>query len=579
MKHIVNKICTYKFFILGIFLLASMLRLYGMDWDQRYHLHPDERAIIISATALRFPHSFTEFVNPQSPWNPHFFAYGSLPLYLLHTLGDIFAGVDPLFATYDKIDIIGRSLSTLADLGTLFFLIMIAKKLYGKKTALVAGFFYAIAVLPIQLSHFYAVDTLLTFFILLTLYQLICFYEHPSLRKAIGIGISFGLALVTKISATVLFASLGIALTIDFLLLVYQQPHKPYIWFPHMPHVLIKRLKYVVTIGITIGIVFVIIEPYALIDFTEFWQQTQQQATMTHNPFVFPYTLQYVGKKPYLYEVKNIFFWGLGPMLSFFAFVGIIYCLYLSFAKKKEKHWAQELIVWSFFCVYFFVVGKFAIGFMRYMLPLYPLMCLAASVVVIHMIAVLGTLHKGFRWLLIGTIVAIAIWPFAFIHIYTQPNTRVQATDWINANIPQGATLAIEHWDDSLPLIGQEKYRMETLELYNPDSAEKWAKVNQQLAQADYIIIASNRLYTPLQKLVDCRKLPLGYCYRQTAAYYRNLFSGALGFKKVAEFTDYPRITFGSYRITIPDDNADESFTVYDHPKIIIFHHERTSEK
>jgi len=39
----------------------------------------------------------------------------------------------------------------------------------------------------------------------------------------------------------------------------------------------------------------------------------------------------------------------------------------------------------------------------------------------------------------------------------------------------------------------------------------------------------------------------------------------------VAEFTSYPHIKIGSKQLEIIDDKADESFTVYDHPKIMIF--------
>ena len=51
----------------------------------------------------------------------------------------------------------------------------------------------------------------------------------------------------------------------------------------------------------------------------------------------------------------------------------------------------------------------------------------------------------------------------------------------------------------------------------------------------------------------------------------RNLLGSKLRFVKVKEFTAYPMIRVGPFHITIPDDTADESFTVYDHPKVMIF--------
>ena len=77
--------------------------------------------------------------------------------------------------------------------------------------------------------------------------------------------------------------------------------------------------------------------------------------------------------------------------------------------------------------------------------------------------------------------------------------------------------------------------------------------------------------------------------------FYRQLFSGKLGFTLVAQFTSRPRLpvplvtycvsipgfTYGILSkplekceepgVTLVDDYADETFTVYDHAKVLIF--------
>ncbi|HSW47916.1 MAG TPA: glycosyltransferase family 39 protein [Candidatus Saccharimonadales bacterium] len=561
------KLCLFAILILG-----ACLRFYNLNWDSGHMLHPDERAIVASVDKLKLPTTVSEFMSPQSTWNPHFFAYGSFPMYLLTVTREALSNFNPAFSQYDYLTLIGRVLSALADLFSVLLIYKIASKLFNRQTGLISAFFYAVSVLPIQLSHFFAVDTLLTSFVLATLYNLLRFYEKPNTKTALTVGFFFGLALATKISAIVLISSLGLTLTADFILIFLKKPHKPAHWLPHLPSFLKHLIKYASVIILATALTFIIFEPYALIDSSNFWLQTIQQSALTSNPFYFPYTLQFVGKIPYIYEFKNIFFWGLGPIIATLSFSGFIYFGYLTFNKEKSSQFAKELIILVFFLIYIFIVGRFAVGFMRYMLPVYPLFCLFGAVLMHKLILVLNrhVKSKSILYTLYFILyTSFLIWPLSFIQIYSRPNTRVTASNWIFANIPYSKTLAVEHWDDQLPIGQAAGYNTQTLKLYDPDTAEKWSEINAQLKQTDYIIIASNRLYTPLQKLTDCQKLPSYRCYPITATYYKNLFWGKLNFQQVAEFTSFPTIPI--LNIPINDQPADENFTVFDHPKIMIF--------
>lgn len=556
--------------LFAIITLGLFLRLYGINWDSGFHLHPDERAITMFTLPLEIPKTLDEFFLPSSSLNPHFFAYGNFPLYLLKGAAYLLSFINPALLSYEKINLLGRFVSVIADVGNLLLIYVLGKKIFNRSIGLIAVFLYACAVFPIQASHFYAVDILLTFFILLTLYQLLEFYEKTSVLNSLLVGIFFGFSLATKISAIPLITTILFTLAADFILIFIKQPHKIKVWLPHLP-VFLKRL---ITDGFiilaTTFLTFSILEPYTLIDFQEFLKQNIQQSQMTKNAFTFPYTLQYVGKIPYLYELKNIFLWGMGPIIAAFAFLGFVYFSYLVFKKETKEKDAKQIIVYIFIIVYFLIVGKFAVGFMRYMLPIYPLLSIFAAVIIFKLLKLIK--HKLNYWYLLVVLIficGILIWPLSFISIYSKPNTRITASNWINANINVGKTIAIEHWDDGLPLFGGEKYKIQTLELYNPDTPQKWEIINNQLSQTDYIILASNRLYTPLQKLTDCINLPQNYCYPLTAKYYQDLFGEKLGFKKVAEFTSYPTIPL--LNVPINDQSADESFTVYDHPKIMIF--------
>jgi hypothetical protein len=276
-----------------------------------------------------------------------------------------------------------------------------------------------------------------------------------------------------------------------------------------------------------------------------------------------------VGIIPYFYEMKNIFLFGLGPLLGCMAFIGVLFFFIETWKVRSNKQFSYHVILIVFFLSYFGIVGSFAVGFMRYMLPLYPLLCLFGALLFYRALNVFD-LQKSIRaicYLLL--VIALLIWPLSFLHIYSVEHTRITASTWIHGHIPQGSTIAVEHWDDSLPLSGIEDYNVLTYPLYEPDTTEKWITMNDYLKQTDYIIVASNRLYVPLQRLTDCEHLPPLRCYTRTAFYYSSLFNGSLGFTKVAEFSDSPELPF--IHIPLNDQGADESFTVYDHPKIMIF--------
>lgn len=558
--------------LIAILFLGFFFRMYNSNWDDGFHMHPDERAIVMAATQLSWPSSVEEFLSPESSLNPHFFAYGNFPIYALKGLSIPISWVtqDPLFMMYDKINLVGRFLSALADTGIILLLFLIGRHIRGKRLGLFAAFFYSIAVLPIQASHFYTVDILLTFFVTLTLFLLLRFYEKPTYTKAFFIGIAFGLSLATKISAFPLVFAIILSLSLDFILIFLKRPHHIPSWFPHIPQFLKRLLTKGVIIFLVTGITLILAQPYMILDFKEFFGQNLLQSEMTHNAFIFPYTLQYVGKIPYVYELQNVFFWGLGPIFSLLSLAGFFFSLFYLFKDNSVQSKAKILILLCFFLVYFAIVGRFAVGWSRYMLPLYPFFAFFAA---FFLIQTLPLLKKNLRnWYIVLVLICIGsilVWPLSFLQIYTREPTRVTATKWIHNHISPGKTLAIEHWDDALPLYGQEQYTMVTLPLYDPDTPEKWERINRQLAQVDYIILASNRLYTPLQKLTDCKNLPPGRCYPDTAQHYQDLFAGKKGFYKVAEFSVYPTIPL--LQIPIQDQSADEAFTVYDHPKIMIF--------
>jgi len=525
-----------------ILILAFSLRLYGINWDEGFHLHPDERMLLIVADKISF------FKN----LNPDFFNYGSLPIYLLKgtaQLGDWLFKTNQ--ANYDGMLELGRYFSIAFDLLTIVIIHKICLLLFpkfGEKIGLVSSFVYAIIFFPIQNTHFFVTDVPLNTLISLLSYLLVSSFLKKKLQSKdnttplFAISIVFAALIAVKITALVF-------LPLIVLMIILESKHKILDFFFFLTSFLL---------------IYFLFSPYNFINSAEFLEEIGVQLKMNSDPYVFPYTLQYVNTLPYLYYLKNIFLWGLGPILSILSLYGLY-----GIVKKIRFDFLKNVVLFFmiFYFYYFIIIGRSAVKFMRYMLPMYPFFAILSGY------ALMDLRHKFPKYgkiLVMVIFFAAFFWSNLFINTYSQIHTRIAADIWIGKNIPKKSTIAVEHWDDRLPLINSKKYKIIELALYErPDNSTKWKKIRKQLSGASYIIIASNRLYTPLQKLSDCQRNK--YCYPETAKYYHNLFSGKSIFKKVAEFTNYPKIEIGNFKMELPDDSADESFTVYDHPKIMIF--------
>jgi len=154
-----------------------------------------------------------------------------------------------------------------------------------------------------------------------------------------------------------------------------------------------------------------------------------------------------------------------------------------------------------------------------------------------------------------------------FQSIYLRPHSRVTASEWIYKNIPNNALILSEHWDDSLPLPVSEnsgkQYRSEQLSVFDSDLPVKWQKIRDQLNRGDYYILSSNRGWGSIPTVPE--RFPI------MAQFYKDLFAEKTQYKKVIEFDSYPSLRYFGIPIDFPDNFAEETFIVYDHPQVIIF--------
>lgn len=672
-------------------LVGGVLRLYDVNWDQFQNVHPDERFIVWVADTVSWPESLTVALDPlRSTINPfrwppddpasgalnslagqpRNYAYGHFPLYLLVATAHLAQGVatwlgettlafpaafQPLhtvgrhLASYHYLPLVGRVLSAVADLGTLLLVYALARMLMSTEGStvehpdrqaavgsrrvrsvlplLVAGA-YALAVLPIQLSHYVAVDALLTFFVTATValaarcaaYDIplsadpgpaesgashcrthaavrhqgsqqitdengwrstpdaSCNSAQPSRERRhprpiwLLSGIMAGLAVGSKFSAVLLVLPLIAAA-------LYHLPQSARgqqaigalgvrlaLRIPAGFGIVVKRLA---AVGGVALLVFIVTNPFAIIEFGSYVRQIASQNAMVSGIMDAPYTRQYIGALPYLYFIQQLSQWGLGWPLGVVAWGGLVWAV-VQFGRRRASPALTVMLAWAL--PYFAITGAFHTKFLRYMAPLLPFLLAfgaAAALDAYRALARRWGIRGRVTWASGVVIIAASTmtWALTFLGAYRQEHPWIQASRWIFQNIPAGDKLLTEHWDDALPLTldelpggrpPQHEYTRVELPLWEPDTAEKLDLLVAELSTADYIILSSNRLSAPMQRL--------SVRYPMTSQYYRLLFAGDLGYQPVVEFTAYPRL--GGF--VVRDDRADESFSVYDHPHVVV---------
>ena len=159
--------------ILGILMIGASFRFIGVNWDESQHLHPDERFLTMVASSVSSVKSLGDYFNTAtSTLNPHnvgygFYVYGTLPLFLTRWVAEAVK-----LTGYDEVFLVGRVLSGVADLGTVFLVYLTALRLFRRqRLALMASAFMVMVVLPIQISHYFTVDNFANFFTLLARVQ------------------------------------------------------------------------------------------------------------------------------------------------------------------------------------------------------------------------------------------------------------------------------------------------------------------------------------------------------------------------------------------------------------------------
>ncbi len=379
-----------------IFLLVlaggAYFRTVGTDWDQGQHLHPDERFLTLVEGAIRPVESLSQYFDTaKSPLNPHnvgytFYVYGTLPLFIIRYVTE-WTGQ----SGYGQLYLVGRNLSAVADLLTVFLVYLIAGRLYGRRAALLAGTFSAFAVLQIQLSHYMTVDTFTNLFTFAAFYAAvrIAFPEGslgsgaligraapdsseslPPVTTFLLFGAALGLAMASKVSALPLAVLLPVAAGIFYMRREWGNPGRAQV----------TLFFYMILAALAAFVVFRIGQPYAFVGPGFFglkpnplWIANLKELSNQALSDV-PWALQWA-RRPLTFAWTNMVKWGLGLPLGLLAWGSFVWMGW----RILKGEWQRHALVWAWTLVYFGWQSTNFSRSMRYQLLVYPTLAIIAG--------------------------------------------------------------------------------------------------------------------------------------------------------------------------------------------------------
>lgn len=456
---------------LALLLLAALaVRLYGIRHGLPYGYQIDEKFIVNHAIGFG-----------TGDLNPHVFHWpGTSLMYLIFAeYGLLFAagycvgafGSPSDFAAFfinhpTIFYLIGRV--TMAVLGTLtvFLVYRLGKRVYGASAGLAGAALFAFGYLAVGLDHFTMPDTLLTFLWVVGMILAYRIMISGSISAYLWCGAVIGVAVATKYNGAALILPLILAH-------VFGIRKEQRGWTRILAD---KRLLWA---GVMVAVGFILLCPFSVLDFSTFSQDLLWQFRRVHagsfgvdvdNALVY-YVLKGLPRST-------------GIMITIVSIVGWGYAL------VRHKH--QDILLGGLILFYLGYIGSWKVGVDKYLLPILPFLAILAGRFLTELFAKFRLSPPVAKRYLAVTVLVLLAEPLAHSiyndYLLTQKDTRTQAKEWIEDNIPAGSHIALDsgNFDAakfSPPLNDSVESLQARYEQLEKDFPETWAASKDKITQ------------------------------------------------------------------------------------------------
>lgn len=413
-----------------ILLLGLALRIWGIGFGlPNTNCRPDESILVQKALGFG-----------TGDLNPHFFNYPTLFMYLLFGLyggyfvlgkaWGAFASVRDFEWAFlldpSNVYLIGRGVGALFGGMTIWAVYRLGRELYSSDTGLLAALLMAFSFLHVRDSHFVATDVPMTFFVVMTLWCAARVLHGGKIWDYILAGVCAGLALSIKYSAFVLLVPLMVA----------------HVLYSRSARTVLMDRRGWIMVG-AVALIFLCGSPYVLLDARTALRDIS-------------YELRHLGRghgvdlgSGWIYHLMFSLRYGLGPSLLAVGVGGVV----LGLLRRRR----EDFLLLSFVLVYYVIIGHSRTVFVRYVIPLLPVLCVLAAEGIVGGV-------RAIRWLqgrqmalgfAVGVLLILDPGYRSVRHdfLLTQEDTRIMAQRWIEAHIPSGTRIAMHGGDYGEPQV------------------------------------------------------------------------------------------------------------------------------
>src|SRR5258706_3317948 len=538
-----------------IILLGIVLRFYNLDWGSPFYFHPDERNIASAISQLSF----------QKQLNPNFFAYVTVPIYVIFFSGLIINLFKKTSITFEQAIILSRLFSFILSVLLIPSVYVLAKKI-NPKSKFWAVFLTTVCVGLVQFSHFGTFEMWLSFFSVWLLYFCTKILKELNISNMVIAGIITGILIGIKVSSIVLLALPVISIIISL--------HNHHTYFKSLnfnlriikvkiliPNLIyfINLLKFFSLYFIVLVLIYILTNPFVFLDPASFRNSMTYESSVALGSLPVFYSGSFLNTIPILFQFIFVYPFLLNPFLSVMFIPSIIY---ISIRSVQTKNKIYFLLI-TFYILLFISQAFLFVKWTRYMIPTLPFMIIILGISIndflkiIHQKIILKTVS-------IFIICICIIYPlFYFFSTYLNNYTTVTAATFANQNIPYNASILSETYDLGIIPFNQYFHHIDLFNTYDLDTCDLTIKNNLEysLATHEYIILPSQRVIR--SRVINRKNFPYGYLF------YAKLFNGKLGFTKI--FQTPCSIICKAVYMGDPIFHVEETASVFDRPTVFIF--------